>query len=140
MAYNTAASCDRLTCIDYVDFGKCQDKLGQFFWSKNDSNYLDVKLKIFKKDDNKEFRLVQNHTMVEADFNQFMRLRNQLVIVEDNIASEDNLPPVLIHTLSKDKDEQMTLAHKVVEVKDRATRKICVTLLRYSLDKLDKIL
>ena len=29
------------------------------FWSKNDSNYLDVKLNVFKKDDNKAIRLVE---------------------------------------------------------------------------------
>ena len=87
MAYNTTASLDKLTCTDYVDFGKCQDRLGQFFWSKNDSNYLDVKPKIFKKDDNKEVRLVQNLTMGEADFNQFMRLRSQVVIAAEYFAS-----------------------------------------------------
>ena len=79
MAYNTTASLDKLTCIDYVDFGKCKDRFGRFFWSKNDSNYLDVKLKIFNKNDNKEFWLAQNLTMGEADFNQFMRLTTQLV-------------------------------------------------------------
>ena len=87
MAYNTTASLDKLTCTDYVDFGKCQDRLGQFFWSKIDSNYLDVKPKIFKKDDNKEVRLVQNLTMGEADFNQFMRLRSQVVIAAEYFAS-----------------------------------------------------
>ena len=51
MAYNTTDSLDKLTCTDYVDFGKHQDRFGQFFWSKNDSNYMDVKLKVFKKDD-----------------------------------------------------------------------------------------
>ena len=76
MAYNSTASLDKLTCTDYVDFGKCQDRFGQFSWSRNDSNYLDVKLKVFKKDDNKEFGLVQNLTMGEEDFNQFMQLRN----------------------------------------------------------------
>ena len=69
MAYNTTAFLDKLACADYVDFGKSQDIFGQFSWSKNDSNYLDVKLKVFKKEDNKEFRLVQNYTMGEADFN-----------------------------------------------------------------------
>ena len=39
MAYNTTASLDKLTCTDNVDVGKCQDRLGQFFWSKNDSYY-----------------------------------------------------------------------------------------------------
>ena len=66
MAYNTTASLDKLTCTDYVDFGKCEDRFGQFSWSKNDSNFLDVKLKVFKKDDDKEYRLVRNLTMGEA--------------------------------------------------------------------------
>ena len=135
MAYNTTASLDKLTCTDYVDFGKCQDRFGRFSWSKNDSNYLDVKLKVFRKDDKKEFRLVQNLTMGEADFNQFMRLRNQLVNAADNFARVENLTPVLIPTMSRDMDEQLGLAHKVVDVVDRTNRKICVTLLRYNVDK-----
>ena len=135
MAYNTTASLDKLTCTDYVDFGKVQDRFGRFSCSKNDSNYLDVKLKVFKKDDNKQFRLVQNLTMGEADFNQFMRLRNQLVNAAKKFAREENLTPVLIPTMSKDMDEQLKLAPKVVDVVDRANRKICVTLLRYSVDK-----
>ena len=87
MAYNTTASLDKLTCTDYVNFGKCQDRFVQFSWSKNDSNYLDVKLKVFKKDDNQEFRLVQNLTMGEADFNQYMRFRNQLVNAAENFGA-----------------------------------------------------
>ena len=135
MAYNTTASLNKLTCIDYVDFGKCQDRFGRFSWSKNYSNYLDVKVKVFRKDDKKEFRLVRNLTMGEADFNQFMRLRNQLVNAAENFAREENLNPVLIPTMSKDMDEQIKLAHKVVDIVDRANRKICVTLLRYYVDK-----
>ena len=135
MAYNTTASLDKLTCTDCVDFGKCQDRVGRFSWSKNDSNYLDVKLKVFRKDDKKEFRLAQNVTMGEADFNQFMRLRNQLVNAAENFAREENLTPVLIPTMSRDMDEQLKVAHKVVDVVERTNRKICVTLLRYNVDK-----
>ena len=135
MSYNTTASLDKITCTDYVDFGKCQDKFGRFSWSKIDCNYLDVKLKVFRKDDKKEFRLVQNLTMGEADFKQFLRLRNQLVNAAKNFAREGGLTPELIPTMSKDMDEQFKLAHKVVDVVDRANRKICVTLLRYNVDK-----
>ena len=120
MAYNTTASLDKLTYTDYKDFGKCQYRFGKFSWFKNDSNYLDVNLKVFRKDDKKEFRLVQNLTMGEADFNQFMRLRNQLVYAAENFARDENLTPVLIPTMSKDMDEQPKLAHKVVDVVDRA--------------------
>ena len=118
-----------------MDFGKCQDRFRQFLWSKNDSNYLDVKLKVFRKDDKKEFRLVQNLTMGEADFKQFMRLRYQLVNAAKNFAKEEKFTPVLIPTMSKDMDEQLKLAPKVVDVVDRTNRKICVTLLRYNVDK-----
>ena len=137
MAYNTTASLDKLTCTDYVDLGKCQDRFERFSWSKNNSNYLDVKLKVFKKLDNKEFLLIQIPTMGEADFNQLMPLRYQLVNAAKNFAREDNLTPVLTATMSKDMDEQLKLAHKVVDVMDRANRKVCVTLLRYDVDKLD---
>ena len=85
---------------------------------------MDVKLKAFKKNDNKEFRLAQNLTMGEADFNQFMRLKNQLVNAAEIFAREKNLASVLTPTMSKDMDEQLKLAHKVVDVVDREDRKI----------------
>ena len=72
--------------------------------------------------------------MGEADFNQFMRLRNQLVNAAENFAREENLTPVLIPTMSRDMDEQLELAHKLVDVVDRTNRKICATLLRYNVD------
>ena len=37
--------------------------------------------------------------------------------------------------MPKDMDEQLKLAHKVVDVVDRAKRKICVTLLRYNVEE-----
>ena len=73
--------------------------------------------------------------MGESDFKQSMRLRNQLVISAENIGREENLSPVFIPTLSKDMDEQLTLADKVVDVVDRGNRTFCVTLLRYSVNK-----
>ena len=72
MTYNTTATLDKLTCTDYVDFGKCQDRFGRISWSKNFFDYLEVKLKVFKKDENKQFRLAQNLTTGEAYFNQFI--------------------------------------------------------------------
>ena len=68
MDYNTIASLEKLNCTNYKDFGKCQNTIQHFSWSKLDSNYLDIKHKVCKKDDKKEFRLVQNLTMGEADF------------------------------------------------------------------------
>ena len=92
MAYNTTETLDKLTCTDYVDFGKSQDRFGRISWSKNSFDYLDVKLKVFKRDENKQLRLAQNLTMGEADFNQFTRLRNQLVVAARDFSKEENLP------------------------------------------------
>ena len=135
MAYNTTASLDKLTYTDYVDFGKNSDSFGRFSWTKNDSNYLDIKLKVFKRaDKNAEFRLRQNFSMGEADFNQFIRQRNQLVLAADNFLREQNLSPVLQSTLSKDMEEQLKLVHKVIDFVDCPNKRICVTLLRYKVD------
>ena len=138
MAYNTTETLDKLTCTDYVDLGKCQDRFGRFSWSKKDSTYLDIKLKVFKREDKiVELRLRQNLSVGEADFNQFIRQRNQLVVAADNFLKEQNLPPVLQSTLSKDMEDQLKLVHKVIDVVDRPNRKICVTLLRYKVDNPD---
>ena len=72
--------------------------------------------------------------MGEADFNQFIRQRNQLVVAADNCLREQNLPPVFQTTLSKDMEEQLKLVHKVIYVVDRPNRRFCVTLLRYKVD------
>ena len=93
---------------------------------------------MFKREDrNAEFRLRQNLSMGEADFNQFIRQRNQLVVAADNFLREQNLSSVLQSTLSKYMEEQLKLVHKVIDVVDRIKRKICVTLLRYKADNPD---
>ena len=74
VTYETTATLDKLACTNFVDFGKCQERLGQLFWIKIDSNYSDIKLKVFKREDkNAEFRLRQNLSMGAAVFNQFTR-------------------------------------------------------------------
>ena len=138
MAYKNTETLDKLACTDYVDFGKSQDRFGRFSWSKNDSNYLDIKLKVFKREDKiADFLLRQNLSMGEADFNQFIRQRDQLVVAADNFLREENLSPVLQSTLCKDMEEQLKLVHKVIDVVDHPNRKICVTLLRYKADNPD---
>ena len=135
MTYNTTATLDKLACTDYVDFGKCQDRFGRNFWSKNTFNYLDAEPKVFKREENKQCRLAQSLTMGEADFDQFIRLRNQLVAAVRDFSKEENLPPVQVKLLAKDMEEQLKLSHKVVEVIDWPHRKICVTMLRYNVEK-----
>ena len=130
-ACNTTATLEKLSCTDYVDFGKCQDRFGQFSWTTKDSKYLDNKLKVFKREiKDAEFRLRQNFDMGEANFNQFIRQRNQLAVAADNFLTEQKLLPVLHSTLSKDMEEQLKLAHKVTDVVDCPNRRICVKMLR----------
>ena len=75
--------------------------------------------------------------MGEADFNQFIRQRDQLVVAADNFHREENLSPVLQSTVSKDMEEQLKLVHKAIDVVDRPNRKVCVTLLGYKADNPD---
>ena len=77
-----------------------------------------MKLKVFKGDENKQFRLAQNLTKGEADFNQFIRLGNELVDPVRDFSKEENLPPVHVKLLAKDMEEQLKLTHKFVEVVD----------------------
>ena len=72
--------------------------------------------------------------MGEADFNQFIRQRNQLVVAADNFLRKQNLSPVLQSTLSRDMEEQLKLVHKVIDAVDCSNRRIFVTLLRYKAD------
>ena len=126
--YNTTVSLDKLTW-------QLSRQIWTIFLVQKWFQLLGCKFDVFKKDDNKKFRLIQNLTMEEADFNQFLRLRNQLVKAAENLAGEESLNLVLLTTMSKDKDEQAILAHKLVDVVDRANRKTCVTLLRYNVEK-----
>ena len=73
--------------------------------------------------------------MGQADFNQFIRLRNQLVVAIRDFSKEEILPPVQVKLLAKDMEEQLKLKHKVVEIVDRPHRKTSVTMLRYNVEK-----
>ena len=73
--------------------------------------------------------------MRNADFNQFMQLKNQLTIAAGTFGREQNPLPVLIPTMGKDMDEKLKLAHKVIDLVDPAKRKIFLTLLRCLVEK-----
>ena len=73
--------------------------------------------------------------MGEADFNQFMGLRNQLDIGTENFGREENVSPVLIPTKIRDTVEQLKLANEKFGVVDRGNRKTCVTLLQHNMEK-----
>ena len=58
-----------------------------------------------------------------------------MIIGSENFGREENLSPVLIPTVSKDRDEQIKLAHRVVDILDQASGKISVNLLRSNVKK-----
>ena len=73
--------------------------------------------------------------MGESDFNQFIWQTNQLVVEANLFFREQNLPPFLQPALSKDMEEQLKLVHNVIDIVDCPKRRVCVTLLRYKVDK-----
>ena len=61
-----------------------------------------------------------------GDFNQFIWLRNQAVVAEESSGVENNFSQVRMPKMSKNKDEQLRVTHKVVDVTDCTKRKIFV--------------
>ena len=55
------------------------------FLAQNQLHYLGVNVRVFKTDNNWNFGPIQNLTIGKADFNLFMRLRNQLVLARQNV-------------------------------------------------------
>ena len=70
-----------------------------------------------------------------TDFNQFERLRSQLVVAVGDFNKEENLPSLQVKLLAKDKEEQLKRTHKNVQVVDRPLRKKCVAKPRYNVEK-----
>ena len=114
----STVSLDKLTCTDYVDFGKLKTYRDNFFGPKLIPTTRMINLK-FSRETTTNFHLVQNLTMGEADLNQFLRLKNQFDNAAGNYGKEENMSPVLIPTMSKDKNEHLKRAHKVIDVVKR---------------------
>ena len=58
-----------------------------------------------------------------------------MVISAENFARKGNLSPLRIPTMSNDMDQKLKLAHKLVDVVDRANRKVGVNLFWNIMDK-----
>ena len=132
------ASLDKLSCIDYVDFGKNGDRFGRLSWSqteKNDTKYIEIQLKVFRKDVNGEFRKHQQINLGETDFKQLLLLRNQIVVATVDFAKDEKLEPIVTAPLSKDLDEQLKHVQKAITIVDRSKRKIIATMKKYYVEK-----
>ena len=73
--------------------------------------------------------------MGESDFNQFMRLKSQLVIAAGKNGGQQTFPTTQILTRSRDMNEQHKLTQRVVDVAIITNRMICMNMLRYNVDK-----
>ena len=73
--------------------------------------------------------------MRESDFNQFVRLKNQLVVAEEYFGRDQSLSRLQITTMSKDMEERLKLVDKAVDVVERPNRWVPVALLRYNAEK-----
>ena len=76
LAFNTTAFLEELTCPIILDFIKCSDQFWWFYWSKSDSNFLDVNPNFCMNNDNRVFCWVQKLTTWPADFTSFQATRN----------------------------------------------------------------
>ena len=130
MAYSTTASLDKPTYTDHVDFGKSQDSFRHFLGPKGFQS-LGCKAQRWQQ----KITTGTKSCNVRGRFQPVIAIEESAGHCSQNFGREKNLTPVVKPTMSKDMDEQLNLAHKVVDVADGANRQICVTLLRYSVDK-----
>ena len=139
MASNVTSSDQKLACTGFVDFGKRENKrFGRISWSKHAENraktaLLDIKLEIFKIDQDGEFRMHQCLSISEKDFNDFMRMKDELLVATTEFATVQGLQlqPITIGPFAREMETQLKMAHKVYNVVDLSHRRICVTMLRY---------
>ena len=90
MKENMIASPDKLSSTDFLDFGKNQDLDPK---ENNDIKYLESEPKVFRRDDQWEFRKQQEINMGESGLNQVLRLRNQIVVNAGDFEKDENLQP-----------------------------------------------
>ena len=135
MAYNTTASLDKLIHTDFVDFSKNEIRFGQLFSSKKIPSTWIINLKCSKETTTEFFACCKISQWEKQISTKMVELMNQLVIAAENFSEGELLFSVLIPALSTHMDEQLNLVHKVIDVVERANRKICVTLLRRTMDK-----
>ena len=138
MIFNIPSEIDKTFCTDYVGFGKNADRFGRISWSQienNNQKYLDVQLKVFRKDDKGDFRRHQQLTLGVFDFKQLLCLRNPIAQAVREFSADETLKEVVTSPLSKDLDEQLKHVQKAITIVDRPKRKIFATMKNYCTDK-----
>ena len=140
--YGVTSSELKPDCTDFVDFGKRErNRFGRISWSKHSKNranteFLEIKLNLFKMDQDGEIKDQQRLTISQSDFKDFVNKKNELHIAATNFATVQDLQlqPITIGPFARDMETQLKMAHKVYIVVQEPHRKICVTMLRYNVN------
>ena len=138
MIFNFTSALDKTSCTDYVDSGKNADRFGRISWSqieKDNQKYLDIQLKVFRKDNKEDFRRHQQIKLGVFDFKQLLCLRNPNAEAVREFSTEETLKKVVTSLLSKDLDEQLKHVQKAITIVDRPKRKIFATMKKYCMNK-----
>ena len=111
-----------INCLALILWTLKKDRFGRLSWSqieKNDIKYIEIQLKVFRKDVNGEFRKHQQINLGEGDFKQLLLLRNQNVVAVVDFAKNEKLEPIVTAPLSRDLDEQLKHVQKAITIVDR---------------------
>ena len=96
--------------------------------------YLNVKLEVFKKNDSRNLRLVQNITRM-VRFQPIHMIDQSAVRSGRKLSQRSKAVPLLITTISENLEYQLKLVDKAVYVVERTIKRKCGTQQRYSMGK-----
>ena len=80
--------------------------LDEFHSLKNDRKFLNVKLKIFKRDNNRDFHIIQINANQDSVFEHFLQLRIQLGVPVGICGRDRNWSTAQYTANSKEVEEQ----------------------------------
>ena len=73
MASNTTASINKLSCTNYVDSGKLNDRFGIFPGLKTTPTSIILEINVVKEIANEDYRLVENTTILQKSTKKYLR-------------------------------------------------------------------
>ena len=135
MIFNITSALNKTSCTDYVDFGKNAEQFVRISWfqiEKDNQKYLDIQLKVFRKDDKRDFRRHQQIKFLIS--NNFSVCGTQLIMLLE-FSTDETLREVVTSPLSKDLDEQLKHVQKAITIVDGRKRKIFASMKKYFIDK-----
>ena len=138
MIFNITSALDKTSWTDYVDLGKNADRYARNSLSqieKDNHKYLDIQLKVFRKDDKWDFYRYQQIKLGVFDFKQLLCLRNPIALAVREFSTDETLKEVATSTLSKDLDEQLKNVQKASTIVDWPRWKIIATMKKYCMDE-----